>query len=336
MQVAHVNTSPMKQLSQDEAKRHPFTLWLGTYCLGRFRTDREGYIDIVVQLTELSLSAGEYEIHLRVENVVSGSCYVCLLAPTHQGLVVRSDLDLTYLDTDFQSASSLAELLFKTSKDRVTIPGMATLFQQLELPIVFLSGSPKFFKRTIEGKLQLDGVLDRGLVLKPYKELLVRGLFRPTSLAPVLKEQVGFKLARLLRMRTGLPAGCREILLGDDSEADHVVYTLYSQVMSGDISIKPLLSQLKRLGVARHWLRKIRTLAPLALDSVLSRQNRAAPLVAGIFIRQTGIYNDTYPIADWLESGLIDAYTDTTSLVDALHQRSVIDLEQVKRIKRRL
>jgi len=321
----HIDTSPMKQISQDEAKRQRFTLWHQRTKLGQYHTNSEGYFDILIDISHLSLQPGDYTVELRVDNVVAGCNTVTLLSPDHTGLVIRSDIDLTYLDTDFQSATALADLMFQTSKDRVALTGMAAVYKQLHLPTVFLSGSPKFFKRIIEGKMALDGVSNAGIVLKPYKELLVRGLYRPTSLAPALKEQVGYKLARLLQLRAELPPCTRELLLGDDSEADHVIYYLYDQILLQEIPINELVKKLKRDGVSRHWRRQISRAAKLAIRLVASRKDQTVSPVAGIFIRKTRVPNHALPVSDWTRDSLTVTHADTEELAKALHSRGFLD-----------
>ena len=51
-----------------------------------------------------------------------------------------------------------------------------------------------------------------------------------------LNHQVGYKLQALLQLRTHLAENVRQILWGDDSEADAVIYSLYSDLCSRRLS----------------------------------------------------------------------------------------------------
>ncbi|MDX2052718.1 MAG: hypothetical protein SFV15_10030 [Polyangiaceae bacterium] len=150
-------------------------------------------------------------------------------------VIARWDLDKTYLRTDFDSLGALLRTATERPDRKRAIPGAAALLRELnrlgaELHIV--SGSPRQLRRKIEEKLALDGVRHAELSLKPNLSNLLRLRFR------ALHEQLGYKLPLLLQAKVrdqlrGLLV--REILSGDDAEADAFVYSLYADVLAGRI-----------------------------------------------------------------------------------------------------
>ncbi|MFT7624058.1 MAG: hypothetical protein ACI9WU_003244, partial [Myxococcota bacterium] len=265
-----VTTTPLSQLSQDEATARALSLWINNTQIAALSTDDEGYFDHRADIAIMGLEPGIYSVQARVDNVVAGHSEATLLALDHTQAVLRSDVDLTYLNTDFHTWDAMAALMIEDASDRDTLPGMAAVYQKLARPTVFLSGSPRFFKRILEGKMELDSVDNAGVILKPYKDLVVLGLwdFDPLSIVPSLKEQIGYKLTRLLQLRQDLPPSAQEILMGDDSEADQVVYNLYQRFTSGALSTEQLLAAVQALDVADPWLSDIQLEAPRALQAL--------------------------------------------------------------------
>jgi hypothetical protein len=84
---------------------------------------------------------------------------------------------------------------------------------------------------------------------------LVRGRFR------FLREQIGFKLAELLKARLAAPPGAVEYLFGDDWESDSLCYSLYADVVSGRLDHQALGDILVRLRIDPARLVEIRALA---------------------------------------------------------------------------
>jgi hypothetical protein len=236
-----------------------------------------------------------------------------LVAPTHSKAVVVSDIDLTYLDTDFQTAEAMANLMRQKPRDRVTLPGMHLVYAALraedERPITFLSGSPLFFQRTLAAKLRLDGVEHDGMMLKPFKLLLLHqvlgGLDVDDLLAALggssekllgsLVDQVGYKLAALFSHQLRLPRTAPMILMGDDSEADHVVYNLFHRYMAGELSDAGLSLVLEDLKVDDTWIEAVGRTAPLAKR----HRGSADSPVAAVFINKTHVASKRFPVEDW-------------------------------------
>ena len=175
------------------------------------------------------------------------------ISPPRQRFIARWDLDKTYLRTDFDTLVDLVRTAVERPDQKRTVPGAAALLRELGRAGVethILSGSPEQLRGRIEEKLRLDGVKWASLTLKPNLENLLRLRFR------ALRGQLGYKLPALLLRRaevapqrdaTGAPV--REVLLGDDAEADAFVYMLYADVCSGRVE-PSILEEVLRLGGA--------------------------------------------------------------------------------------
>jgi hypothetical protein len=95
-------------------------------------------------------------------------------------------------------------------------------------------------RRKLEAKLELDGIQWDELTLKPNLSNAVLLRLR------ALRDQLGYKLPELLAARARdqahftSPSAVREILVGDDSESDAFVYSLYADVCAGAVDGKEL------------------------------------------------------------------------------------------------
>ncbi|MBK9069746.1 MAG: hypothetical protein IPL79_01860 [Myxococcales bacterium] len=152
------------------------------------------------------------------------------VAPDH---VFRWDLDKTYLRTEFDSARDLFKSAFETAADKQAYPGATAVLRALHSErhrICIVSGSPRQMKAVLEAKLVLDGVTYDEFVLKNNLRNIVAGRFR------ALRSQIPYKLPALLASRVSSPPAPRETLFGDDAEADAIIYCLYADIVSGQVS----------------------------------------------------------------------------------------------------
>lgn len=308
---------------------------------GTLRADEEGWISAAIDLRDAAPAAGRYRARISYEGHLAANLPVRLLAADDGGLAVRSDVDLTYLVTDFHSPRAMLELLREDSGRKVTLPAMEVVYKALragasgreDRPLTFLSGSPNFFRRTLEAKLEADGVEQDGLVLKPMKEMAAALLLsgRADEVVPALEDQVGYKLAVLLERRLELPPGTGELLFGDDSEADHVVYALYHRLTSGALSPADLDRILGELGVDRSWREAVAARAPAAL----AKLGGAVP-VRGIWIHATDRPGARFPVADWIVPGLTVHHTGAAALVGDLHAKGLVSEAAVVAVEARL
>jgi hypothetical protein len=287
---------PFASISQREMKKATVELvvldaaGLDLVTLGDVDTDREGYIDTVLTTEPGRLAPGRCIIEVRHEKATIGRLQAHLLDENDRGVVIRSDVDMTYLNTDFEGTQAKMELLNRNAREREALPGMAAVYRalrtgaggDLDRPLVFISGSPQFFKRTLEAKLDLDGIIHDGVTLKPFKAIAWDAKFEPWKIAGNLGEQVGYKLHALLRGRLEMPPGMSEILMGDDTEADAQIYSLYHRFTSHRISPEAMRARLREMEVEPFWLDRI----DLLLDRVLAGLDLESPVKA-IYINRT-------------------------------------------------
>ena len=167
------------------------------------------------------------------------------------------DLDKTYLDTTFESLSGLWRTIREKAFQKRNVPGTATLVRALrdhwqevhrgrkDFPIYFITASPPQLERKIHDKLAFDGIYPFGLFCKDNLRNVSPRRWRR------LTQQVGFKLQSLLQLRLHMPENVRQILWGDDSEADAIIYSLYSDLCArrlGDRDARQILKHLKVIG----------------------------------------------------------------------------------------
>jgi hypothetical protein len=179
-------------------------------------------------------------------------------------VVFRWDLDKTYLRTEFDTVRQLLRVPFEGPEDKVDVPGVVELIRALKpcteargaaARILFLSASPPQLGKVIRAKLAMDAVPYDGIVFKNQLHYLVRGKFNK------LREQVGFKLAELLRNRHGLAPDTEEVLFGDDGESDAITYSVYADTLARRIDLATLRTVLTRVRVDPRVAEEVLTLA---------------------------------------------------------------------------
>ena len=335
--IGALDLTPLSQVSQSELEDESVSLVLATasdqrYDLGAFTVDDEGYLDLLLDIEALDVAPGQHTVEVWFDEALAGETRVTLLAPDRTAPVVRSDLDWTYLRTDFHGFTALVGLLGETAFDKTTLPGMDRVYQRLradgQRPLTFLSGSPRFFKRTLEAKAALDDVDQDGLVLKPFKDIVAADILTdPTAIVTNLEEQVGYKLYWLLRLRAELPRETPEILMGDDSEADFVVYALYTRLLEGALDPEQLGAALVDVGVSSYWSSRVLALAPDAVG--------AAPPVA-IYINRTDVPGERFDLDTWSVEGLTRAHDGAWPLALDLYEEGWLSAEDVHDVEARL
>lgn len=146
------------------------------------------------------------------------------------------DLDKTYLDTTFETVRGLFKTALEKAFQKRNIPGTSTLVRALrnhwqevhrgekDFPIYFITASPPQLERKIHEKLNFDGIYPFGLFCKDNLKNITPSRLRR------LTQQVGFKLQSLLQLRLHLAENVKQVLWGDDSEADAIIYSLYSDL----------------------------------------------------------------------------------------------------------
>lgn len=164
------------------------------------------------------------------------------------------DLDKTYLDTSWGSLKELWRTALEKAGQKRNVPGTKSLVRALKaswererggrpFPIYFITASPPQMEGKIREKLELDEILPLGSFYKDnLRNLRPKRLWR-------LTQQVGYKLQALLELRSRLKDDVRQVLWGDDSESDAVIYSLYSDICARRHSEKELLEVLRGLRV---------------------------------------------------------------------------------------
>ncbi|MCB0392696.1 MAG: hypothetical protein KDD58_15505 [Bdellovibrionales bacterium] len=172
------------------------------------------------------------------------------------------DLDKTYLDTKFESLKGLWKTVTEKPGQKKNVPGTAALvralqdawqlrFQKEDFPIFFITASPPQMEANIVEKLNLDGIQPMGLFCKDnLKNLRPKRLWR-------LSKQIGYKLQALLEMRKDLTSHVHQLMWGDDSESDVIIYNLYSDICSRRHDRSYLEKVLKYYSVTGEQLRVI-------------------------------------------------------------------------------
>ena len=209
-------------------------------------------------------------------------------APARTPIILRWDLDKTYLATDFESFRAMMRIPFEGAEDKRSLPGVRTLIRTLQeearssgqpLETYFITASPPQIRRPIEEKLRQDGIEVDDIVYKDQVRALLRGRFRS------LKEHVAYKLRALLQHHRKhslehARAAAHELLFGDDWEMDPLVYTLYADLISGAVD-DPMAEAVLRL--ARVEPRKVEHLLEDA--RVIRRFRQNAGLGGGVVER---------------------------------------------------
>ena len=308
--------------------------------LGEFSSDAEGYFTQTFNFPTQHKQAGLYQVLVEYNDCTVGEANLRLLDMNHNGIVVRSDIDWTYLETDFQSSSGLLKTLRSNAKSKRNLPAMPIVYQGLRngvgfdnRPLQFLSGSPRFFKRVLESKMHLDGIEQDGMVLKPIKDIMYRNIKRANliRLPKALKQQIGYKLHALLVLRSFLPPSAHEVLLGDDTEADVVVYNLYHRFLANQLTTNSLVGELKDLAVSKHWQMKI-FIAATALEKL-----SMPPMpVKGIYINHTGKSTLQYPFEQWKVPNITLYHKGAWPLVLKLYEQGWVDKTTVLSVRNEL
>ncbi|WP_420804600.1 phosphatase domain-containing protein [Leptospira biflexa] len=254
------------------------------------------------------------------KTTIVGKGKLRILPEDYQGIVTTSDIDQTYLATDIHSGKGKFTALFETPNQKQALPGMPELYRELRIalenaPLAFISASPHFFRRTMLATIAKDNIQIESLHLK-YLEGTIKGVFDKvidTIFNPLeffqngfkpawsrtkkflgasyqsLFDQMSYKLSILLYDRIYLPTQAKEILLGDNTESDYMIFTLYQLICMGKLSgdeLEEYLYKLNFLGrdaITRDAAKKIR----LYSEEILRIHGPKNPVVLSLINRTT-------------------------------------------------
>lgn len=190
------------------------------------------------------------------ENLPIGFGRLTILPENYEGFIIISDIDKTFLNTKFEDRQGLMETLLERIENKKPIPGMDEFFRKLkslDYPLLFISASPTFFRRVLEGVFKRFQIPIEGLYLKKLSEpvsnistkifqvvanlnyyisqgldeMLNRSLKFLNSTLQSFVDQTAYKLKVLLKIRRMQPSFAKEILIGDNTESDFLVFILY-------------------------------------------------------------------------------------------------------------
>ncbi|NRA44665.1 MAG: DUF2183 domain-containing protein [Oligoflexales bacterium] len=171
------------------------------------------------------------------------------------------DIDKTYLETTFESWVKMARIAFEDAEDKVTVSGasdvlMAGRWGNLNAPIAdeqdmgnyprplhFVSSSPTQLRAVLEEKLSLDGLDWSSDTFKNQAYNLKKGRF------DLLKHQVAYKTAAILKLMESQDDGISYFLIGDNAESDPFIYMGIKLLTEERLSPQSFESYLELLGV---------------------------------------------------------------------------------------
>jgi hypothetical protein len=201
-----------------------------------------------------------------------------VLPETYDSYITTSDIDQTYLATELGSKKGMLSTIFETPSEKFYLPGMPELYRAIrkdtnDTPLCFISASPHFFRRTILSTIKAHGIEAESVHLK-YLEGTIKGVFDKVmftltnpgqlfkeGLSPALErtrkfllssyqslfDQLSYKLTILLQDRIYQPTRAKEILLGDNTESDYLIFSLYQLIIMGELHGKKLEEYLYKL-----------------------------------------------------------------------------------------
>lgn len=192
------------------------------------------------------------------------------LPAKYDGNICTFDLDKTYLATNFEKISGLVKIPFEKAEEKKNIPGASAIVKEIRkglhkdsipTPIYFISGSPKQLENVIREKLEMDGVIFDGILFKDFISAIRKFQFKK------LIDKIGFKLGALLYARNIFPPKAQEFLFGDDSEYDALIYSLYADIVCGNLEDFEVLTILHKWDIAKDEFNLIKEALQLLRSS---------------------------------------------------------------------
>ncbi len=207
-------------------------------------SDSFGFFEILVTLHQPVDDRTRFTVRTFREGLVlpgTAECYV--LPEDDRGPILISDIDKTYLESIIRSPRDIVRMMAYPGHVRRPLPGMPLLTASLSgwpngIPLIFLSGTPFFFKRSLEDRFYRDGLTLAGLFLRPpsppiEEELSTDELER---FLDSLHYQFGFKVLTILKILGDLPDGMELLLWGDDNQHDPHAYSTVAGWLDGSLT----------------------------------------------------------------------------------------------------
>ena len=213
------------------------------------RTDHFGFFEVLVTLRQPVDTRTIFTARAFLgDHLLAGTGHCFVLPEEDSGPVLVSDIDKTYLESIIRSPRDIVRMMARPGKVRRPLPGMPAFTAALTrwpdgVPLVFLSGTPFFFKRSLEDRFFRDGLTLTGLFLRPpsppiEKELTTDEL---ALFLDSLHYQFGFKVLTILQLLKDLPNRTELLLWGDDNQHDPQVYATISGWLEGTLTAGQVL-----------------------------------------------------------------------------------------------
>lgn len=235
--------------------------------------------------------------------------------------IYRWDLDKTYLKTEFDSIKDLIRTALQKPEDKINVPGAVALLREIKRPrpesrsmVTFISGSPTQMRSILEKKFELDGIQPDAFILKPTLENILKGRLK------AVRGQVGYKLEALLRVRSDAALSVPETLFGDDAEQDAFIYSVYADLVSGNIGLDVLRDVLVEAEVYATTMEKIMRYAAhlqpddAEVDRIFINLDRRSP--PGRFLT---FGPRIVPIVNYFQAALVLWADETFTLDNLVH-----------------
>ncbi|MFK7824859.1 MAG: phosphatase domain-containing protein [Oligoflexales bacterium] len=183
------------------------------------------------------------------------------LGNSSRNIQIICDIDKTYLETTFESWVKMARIAFEDAEDKITVSGASDVLMagrwgnlneplaseqdegQFPRPLHFVSSSPSQLRAVLEEKLSLDGLDWSSDTFKNQAYNIKKGRF------DLLKHQVAYKTAAILKLMEGQADGISYFLIGDNAESDPFIYLGIKLLIERRLSPQTFESYLEILGV---------------------------------------------------------------------------------------
>gem|GEM_PF-2161095 len=198
------------------------------------------------------------------------SSYVEGTEPAYPSRHIISDIDKTYLETEFETLRKLVKTALEKEDKKSSVAGAPVFFRGIRKQgqgrqgvdsIHFVSSSPPQMRSVLRSKFSMDGLEWESDTFKNQVYNLVRG--RPGE----LKKHVAYKTTAILELCRELPDGSEVSFIGDNVEADPYIFAGITWLMHGNMDaalyqrflLDGLVLRQSALEICRDdfaWLRK--------------------------------------------------------------------------------
>jgi hypothetical protein len=171
-------------------------------------------------------------------------------------LHVISDIDKTYLETEFETLRKLLKTAMEKENKKSSVAGAPLFFRGLRKSahpgnsrgadsLHFVSSSPPQMRSVLRSKFSMDGLEWESDTFKNQVYNIVRG--RPGE----LKKHVAYKTTAILELCKDLPDNAELVFIGDNAEADPYIFAGLTLLIHGKID-KQLYKEFLLSGVVRR------------------------------------------------------------------------------------